>query len=228
MSIVATDTTTSGRAGGRPAARSSRAGWSATPAGTDIVQPELRWDELEWLDPTGTRTQGRVGDPVDTGAGWASQGCSHWVLAAPFRAHVQHLIATSGLAWRTLALLAGVPAAAMHRLLHGRGRRRQHRIHPVLARRLFQLTVEDLAAARTQTMPANVCRAALNDLGRAGWTGSQIARRANLSPALVNAIASDRQPHCTRSVGATILAAAQALTGAAPAANQPSRQVAAA
>jgi hypothetical protein len=175
------------------------------------IEVKLCWYQLEWVDPDGTLTEASVGDRADARAGWTSRGCGDWVLAAPFRAHVRHLITASGLAWRTVALLAGVPAAAMDRLLHGRGRRHQQRMDPVLAGRLFQLTSKDLAAARMQTMPVAVCRAALLDLARSGWAATEIAWRANLSPAQLNAIAGGQQAQCTRAIGATILAAAQAL-----------------
>lgn len=171
----------------------------------------LRWYELEWLDPGGTGMGGRVGDRAGVGAGWASASCSDWILAAPFRAHVGHLMSSHRLAWRTVALLAGVPAAAMERLMHGRNGRPQHRVHPVLARRLLQLADLDVVAAGVRLMPADLCGAALKDLLHWGWTCAVLADRTRLPRTQLAATAEGRQTECTRLVGATTLAAAQAL-----------------
>lgn len=60
---------------------------SITPTtGGQADESGLRWHELEWLDPDGTRMGGRVGDRAEVGASWHSGSCTDWVLAAPFRA----------------------------------------------------------------------------------------------------------------------------------------------
>lgn len=173
--------------------------------------PGPAWYELEWLDADGTRLGGAVGGRADTDAGWCSGGSADWVQAAPFRAHVRHLIVGHGLAWRTVALLAGVPAAAMTALLHGRNGRPQQRIHPVLAGRLFRLTGRDILAAGMRPMPADLCRAALRDLRAAGWTMTDFSARTGLQRDQLAAVADGRCTHCSRLAGATLLAAAQAL-----------------
>lgn len=175
------------------------------------INTGLCWYEVEWLAPGGTWVDGQVGDRADTGAGWACARSGDWVLADPFRAHVRHLLAGHRMAWRTAGLLAGVPAAAMDHLLHGRNGRPQRRLHPVLARRLFQLSDRDIGSARIRLMPADTCRAALQDLLQWGWTGADLARRTGLSHGYLAAIVQGRRTRCTLLAGATTLAAAQAL-----------------
>jgi hypothetical protein len=66
-----------------------------------------------------------------------------WVEAAPFRAHLSHLVATSGLSPTGVALLAGVSPRFAHHLLNGRGGRLLRRISPDSARKLLRVTPAD-------------------------------------------------------------------------------------
>lgn len=81
-----------------------------------------------------------------------------WVLAAPFRAQLQHLHATSGLAWDMLAHAAGVSPTLVRHLVFGNQGRYPRRISPLTAKRLLRLTPARLRklTARLPEVPAAV------------------------------------------------------------------------
>lgn len=60
-----------------------------------------------------------------------------WVEAAPFRAHLRHLMEASGQPWQVVAKVARISLPDAHRLLHGRHGRPVRRISPQTASRLF-------------------------------------------------------------------------------------------
>ncbi|MGO1972916.1 MAG: hypothetical protein ACTH2Q_08140 [Propionibacteriaceae bacterium] len=60
-----------------------------------------------------------------------------WVEAAPFRAHLHHLMDTTGQTWQVVAEVARISLPDAHRLLHGRRGRPVRRISPQTASRLF-------------------------------------------------------------------------------------------
>lgn len=81
--------------------------------------------------------------------------CDHtWVQAAPFRAHVRHLIDAAGVPWRVIAIAARVPAATVRTLLVGRDGRLRPRISRRSAECLMTVRVDDLQAARFTPVPA--------------------------------------------------------------------------
>lgn len=165
-----------------------------------------------------------------------------WVDAAPFRAHVRQLIATHGLTWRTIAVLAEVPAPALAGLMRGRcgssradlGHQRagfgpppgRHgrpvpRLHPMVAERLFHLTSEAIAAAADRPAHAGLTRSLLESLQRRGWTLAEIIGRTGLPAAEVQAVAAGRRADCSQLTEATVKAVAQALLTMTPPAAAP-------
>lgn len=60
-----------------------------------------------------------------------------WVEAAPFRAHLRHLMDATGQPWQVVAEVARISLPDAHRLLHGRRGRPVRRISPQTASRLF-------------------------------------------------------------------------------------------
>lgn len=139
-----------------------------------------------------------------------------WVTAAPFRAHVRLLIVQSGLPWRTLAMLAEVPTTGMDALLHGRSGRAVTSIHPLLARRLYDLTIDSIADAGRHQVSAAESRALLQRLIAHGWSADRLAERTGLFPGQLSALAGGDQPWISRLTAATLRAAGQVLLAAAP------------
>lgn len=83
---------------------------------------------------------------------------TQWVAAAPFRYHVQHLIAATGVPWQVVAIVAQLPQQQVRTLLYGRYGRRRPRLSPYAARRLLAVTSDQLLALRTQRAPASLVR----------------------------------------------------------------------
>ncbi|GEM_PF-3911603 len=87
-----------------------------------------------------------------------------WVLAAPFRIHVQQLVDQTGIRPRHLAVLVGVPTATVLRLVHPRPRHSPDRIRRRDAERLFGLDahgLRDLAESRVGAAEGRVLAARL-------------------------------------------------------------------
>lgn len=164
-----------------------------------MVQPSTGgWDGRELLDPDFDA----LGDADDYGP---------WVEAAPFRAHVRHLIGETGVAWRTLAVLADVPPQSVDHLLRGRNGRAVPRLHPLIAERLFHLTRTAVLDAAERQVHAGRTQALLDCLVERGWTISEIARRAQLEENGLTSLAAGQEPACSQLTAATVKAAAQAL-----------------
>jgi lambda repressor-like predicted transcriptional regulator len=160
--------------------------------------PTGGWDGRDLLDPDFDT----LGDADDYGP---------WVESAPFRAHVKHLMAETGVAWRTLAVLADVPPQSVEHLLRGRSGRPVPRLHPLIADRLFHLTHSAVSDAAARQVHAGRTQALLGCLSERGWMIREIARRTQLPETGLAALAAGQQPACSQLVAATVKAAAQAL-----------------
>lgn len=165
-----------------------------------------------------TRVQQPIGDwagrdllDADFDALGDADDDSPWVDAAPFRAHVRHLMAETGVAWRTIAVLADVPAPSVEHLLRGRRGRPVLRLHPSIAGRLFHLTRDVVADASARRLHAGRTQTLLQFLVGRGWTIRDIARRSRLPEPELAAIMAGRQTLCSQLLAATVKSAAQAL-----------------
>lgn len=76
-----------------------------------------------------------------------------WVLAAPFRAHLQHVQAATGLPWEALARAAGVSPTLIRHLVFGNNGRYPRRISPLTARQLVELTPARLPRVTAAGLP---------------------------------------------------------------------------
>ncbi|GAB3924244.1 hypothetical protein GCM10011575_03060 [Microlunatus endophyticus] len=161
-------------------------------------EPTGGWDGRELLDPDFDA----LGDADDYGP---------WVDAAPFRAHVRHLMELTGVPWRTLAVLADVPPQSVDHLLRGRAGRPVPRLHPLIAERLFHLTHTAVVDAGRRRVHAARTRVLLGCLVDRGWLISEIARRTQLPVSGLSALAIGEDTVCSQLVAATVKAAAQAL-----------------
>lgn len=119
-----------------------------------------------------------------------------WVQAAPFRAHVRHLLDTTGLPWPVVALEAGVPPALVHHLLFGRRGRRMTRIPPQSAVALLRLDAVSLLGTAARWVPAGPTAARVADLLSRGLQASTLARHCRLTESELEALR--EMPRCTR------------------------------
>ncbi len=116
----------------------------------------------------------------------------HWVAAAPFRAHLNHVSAVTSTPWQVLALHAQLPVGLVRDLLDVRPGRRVHRIAPELAEQVWSITPEAVLELRHAVVPARSARLTLRRLVAAGWTCHSLARRLHVPlgqlDALVNGL----------------------------------------
>jgi hypothetical protein len=121
-----------------------------------------------------------------------------WVEAAPFRAHLRHLMWLSGLSASTTAVLAGISPGLAHLLLHGRRGRPLRRINPDSARKLLRVTAADARAVRLRNVPAQATAHHLRRLVGAGWSDGELAELLRLPPARVRSLIIDGSGSCTQ------------------------------
>jgi hypothetical protein len=100
-----------------------------------------------------------------------------WVDAAPFRAQLRYLMASGSLTVGDVAAVAGISARLADRLLHGRDGRPVRRISPETARRLIQISDQQVQALRRIMVPAAPARVQLRRLRRAGLEDVAIAEQ---------------------------------------------------
>lgn len=134
-----------------------------------------------------------------------------WINAAPFRAHLRHLMSTSGLPWQVIAELADVPPQSVRLLLSGRGGRPIRRIPTELGRRLYALTTGGVQAARYRQVSSAEALAQLQWLLANGRTISELSRRLNLPASTLRNLNSLRPPRCPEAVALQIQAGYQRL-----------------
>jgi plasmid maintenance system antidote protein VapI len=103
--------------------------------------------------------------------------CDQWVDAGPFRAQLRYLMASGSLSVDDVAAVAGISARLADRLLHGRNGRPLRRISLDTARRLIQVSDQQVQALRRIMVPAAPARLQLRRLQRAGWGNLAIAQR---------------------------------------------------
>lgn len=121
-----------------------------------------------------------------------------WVEAAPFRAHLRHLMAVGGLSCGGVALLTGIsPRLAAH-LVYGRGGRSLRRISPDTARKLLRVSGAEAAAVRRRSVPASTTTTHLRWLHGCGWSERALAERLGLALDEVAALLDGSAGVCTQ------------------------------
>jgi hypothetical protein len=140
-----------------------------------------------------------------------------WVDAAPFRAHVIHLMAAAELTVGALALLTGVPARVIARLMAEpeAGRPVVRKISGEMARQLLQVRNSDVRALRCRFVAADAVTARLRMLRRAGWSESRLATTLRVDRTSLTALLDGSASRCTALVALRAAAAARTrgLTG---------------
>lgn len=129
-----------------------------------------------------------------------SVATDRWVDAAPFRAHLRHLMAVADLSTATVAVLVGISPRLAYRLLYGRGGRALRRINPDTARKLLRVTAADARAVRRQKVPAQATVHDLQQLRAAGWADGELAPLLGIQPSALAALLSQTDRSCTQLV----------------------------
>jgi hypothetical protein len=137
------------------------------------------------------------------------EATDQWVDAGPFRAQLCYLMASGSLSVEDVAAVAGISARLADSLLYGRNGRHLRRISPDTARRLIQVSDQQVRALRRIMVPAAPARLQLRRLHRAGWGNLAVAQRVRVpAPELVE-LASGAQT-CSLLVTIRLTAAARA------------------
>ena len=123
-----------------------------------------------------------------------------WVIAAPFRAHVAHLMRATSLPWPVIAHQANVPLATIRTPLYGRGGRLRPKIIRSSARRLINLRAEDLTWVRVVQVSAEETGSRIRRLRAKGVNWSTLGGFLGLDVGTCQAIAQGRQQTCSAMV----------------------------
>lgn len=134
-----------------------------------------------------------------------------WVDAAPFRAHVRHLMSVGRLDTTEVALVLGLPTRAVQHLLEGRAGRATRRISPCTARRLLLVGAVDVRGLRWSLTPADAARLALHRLRGEGWSDAGLARA--IGAGLEELASLEGTERCSRLLAVRLLGLARRLPG---------------
>ena len=120
-----------------------------------------------------------------------------WVLAAPFRAHVVHLVENAQVPWPIVAYQAGVPLATLRTLLFGRGGKARTKITKQAATRLLELHVDDLSWMRISQVSSERAGARIRRLRGLHITWDHICEFLHLDQGTCQAIARGEDTWCS-------------------------------
>lgn len=134
-----------------------------------------------------------------------------WVLANPFRAHVRHLIDSTGLPWPAIAIEAGVSTTFLHHLLFGRRGRPIPRIPQDVAECLLSLQATDLHQTMARRVPAARTASRVSALLAAGHDAVRLAQFCRLADFELRALPG--APRCSRLTEVLVEAACQLSAG---------------
>ncbi len=104
-----------------------------------------------------------------------------WIDAAPFRAHLTHVCAGTGLPWPVVALHARLPLGLARQLLDTRPGRQVHRIAPEFGRQVIAIDEASLRELRTASRPPGASRRAARRLVGRGLPPVALARYLHVS-----------------------------------------------
>jgi hypothetical protein len=157
-----------------------------------------------------TAAEGTEADPVPS-ATRRRRSDPRWVDAAPFRAHLTHLMAVGSLDVPEVAVVLGLSTRAVRHLLEGRAGRRPRRISPPTARRLLLVRPDDVAGLRWCLTPAGAARTSLQRLGASGWSTAEVASAVGFG--LDELAALEHRSHCSRLLAVRLVGLARVLPG---------------
>ncbi len=133
-----------------------------------------------------------------------------WIDAAPFRAHVAHLMAAADLTPGTLGLLMGVSPRVITRLMASPdgGGPVVGRISREMARQLLQVRNSDVRALRYRLVAAAPVTRRLRMLRRVGWSESRLATGLGVDRRFLTALLDGSAARCSALVALRAAAAA--------------------
>lgn len=132
-----------------------------------------------------------------------------WVDAAPFRAHLKHLMAVGPLDGPEVAVVLGLPTRAVRHLLEGRAGRLPRRISPRTARLLLLVGADDVRALRWCLTPASTAETSWRRLRDAGWSAVEVASAVGFG--LDELAALEHRAHCSRLLAVRLVGLARSL-----------------
>ena len=132
--------------------------------------------------------------------------------AAPFRAHVRHLMAVGEISGDVVAQMAGVSPRITRHLLAGRAGRAMRRISPDVARRLFHVTPSEARAVHYRAVPAATAARRMRRLLAGGCTVDDLTWLLRVRSEEVTAIVDEQVTVCTQLVALRVAALAFAAT----------------
>jgi plasmid maintenance system antidote protein VapI len=139
-----------------------------------------------------------------------------WVDAAPFRAHVAHLMAAEELSIGALAVLTGVQPKALARLIAGRdsGLPVVGKISQEMARQLLKVRGSDVRGLRCRSVAAEAVTRRLRILRQAGWSEPRLAAALGVDRRSLTALLDGNAPRCTALVALRAAAAVRTIGSA--------------
>jgi hypothetical protein len=132
------------------------------------------------------------------------EGAGPWVDAAPFRAHLRHVMAVGDMSVEVVAELTGIPPRAARHLLEGRAGRAVRRISADTARRLLRVTSADARTVGCRLVSARITVARLQELVAAGHDVGDLARQISIDTDTVRDLAEGRRDTCSPLVAARV------------------------
>lgn len=132
-----------------------------------------------------------------------------WVDAAPFRAHLRHLMAVGRLETPEAAVVLGLSTRAVQHLLEGRSGRPVRRISPSTARRLLLVSADDVRDLRWCLAPVVAPRTSWLRLRANGWCDEEVASRVGFSLDELRAL--EHVTHCNRLLAVRLVGLARVL-----------------
>ncbi|MCL2735736.1 MAG: hypothetical protein FWD75_03770 [Propionibacteriaceae bacterium] len=134
-----------------------------------------------------------------------------WVLAAPFRAHVVHLMNNAQVPWPAIAYQSGVPQATLRTLLFGRNGKARTKIAHHAASQLIALRPEDLRWMRVSQVSAGRAAARIRILRGRGIPWEQISAYLHLDVETCGAMARGERTSCSAMVDILAQAACESI-----------------
>ena len=120
-----------------------------------------------------------------------------WVLAAPFRAHVTHLMETAQVPWPIVAYQAGVPLATLRTLLFGRHGKARIKITHQAATQLIDVRTEDLRWMRHSQISAERTGTRIRLLRSRHMSWEQIAEFLDIDISFCQSLARNERTCCS-------------------------------
>lgn len=121
-----------------------------------------------------------------------------WVAAPPFRALLRQLVSDSGLGWRVLARVAGVPAPTVYGLLRGLNGQPVRQLRQGDAAKLLRLDLRLLRELDSEPGDSGVLRTLAWRLGLQGCSIAEIATHTDLAETTARELMSGGAPWCSR------------------------------